>query len=418
MKKILHWDASAGDDPALMVACAVLFGVSILLSIPAFFGGAGQAGIDFSCFWGAGAMALEGHAAAAYDWEQLHQQLVLRLQSLNHAPYPYDQVPVPFFYPPVFFLVVAPLALLPFPIAFWVWSAAKLSCWLLVVHAIRPRSAALLLALAAPPVFYDFISGQSALLAASLLGGILLTLDRRSLLSGILIALLIFKPQYGVLLPFVLIATGRWRVVITAALMIPVLLLLAGLIFGWDTFDGFRAGRHLRHDAIPPQWRAAMVQTAEHLWSLERRRPWLWSGDGISRRHRIGGCGRGADPVARPCQLRGKGRKPAGGNAADFSLLRDLRYADPGGRAGVSHERQRGPPRVAFGSKRLPDRGQRRLRIGIRFPVRAHASRPHDVRNRDRADLDEIPARGRRDGSRRGVAKICDRWRLKHDPAR
>lgn len=241
MKKIVHWDVSAGDDPALMVACVILLGVSILVSIPAFFGGGGQAGIDFSCFWGAGAMALEGHAAAAYDWEQLHQHLVLRVQSLNHAPYPYDQVPVPFFYPPVFFLVLAPLALLPFPIAFWVWSAAKLSCWLLVAYAIRPRFGALLLALVAPPVFYDFISGQSALLAASLLGGILLTLDRRPLLSGALIALLIFKPQYGVLLPFVLIATGRWRVVITAALVIPVLLLLAGLIFGWDTFVGFRA---------------------------------------------------------------------------------------------------------------------------------------------------------------------------------
>ncbi|MCC8961736.1 DUF2029 domain-containing protein [Bradyrhizobium sp. Pear76] len=241
MRQLLDWDVSAGDDPAQALACAVLLGMTIVAAVLMFVSGGSNAGIDFSCFWGAGTMALEGHAATAYDWQQLHQQLALRMQPMDHAPYPYDEIPVPFFYPPVFFLVVAPLALLPFPIAFAVWIAAKLLCWILVVHAIRPRSAALLLALAAPPVFYDFIAGQSSLLAASLLGGVLLTLDRRPLLSGFLLGLLIFKPQYGVLLPFVLIATKRWSVFITASLVVPALLLISGIIFGWDTFEGFRA---------------------------------------------------------------------------------------------------------------------------------------------------------------------------------
>ncbi|MGY2845178.1 hypothetical protein ACVIWU_004951 [Bradyrhizobium sp. USDA 4509] len=135
---------------------------------------------------------------------------------------------------------VDPIALLPFTAAFWVWSAAKLFCWLFVVYSIRPRSGALLLALSAPPVVYDFLAGQSSLLAAALFGGALVLLDRRPIISGFLVALLIFKPQYGVLLPLVLIATGRWNVVIMASLVAPALLLLSGTIFGWDTCTGFR----------------------------------------------------------------------------------------------------------------------------------------------------------------------------------
>lgn len=231
----------SGGDPALAIACLIVLSFTLFLLVPKVVDGSGATGLDFSCFWSAGKMALDGHAAAAYDWQQL-RQVILRIHpSINQAPYPVYEVPIPFFYPPIFFFVAALLALLPFPIAFWIWSAAKLLCWALVVCAIRPRSAALLLALAIPPVLFDFIVGQSSLLAASLLTGILLTLDRRQIVSGFLIALLIFKPQYGVLLPFVLIATGRWIVVITASLVIAVLILLTGFTFGWDTFEGFRA---------------------------------------------------------------------------------------------------------------------------------------------------------------------------------
>lgn len=237
----MTWVASHKDDEdrAQAIACLILLSITILALVLMLVSGAGHPGIDFSCFWAAGSMALKGHAATAYDWVQLRQMLI-QMQPADHAPYSYDQMPVPFFYPPVFFLVLAPLALLPFTAAFWIWSAAKLSCWLFVVYSIRPRSGALLLALAAPPVLYDFLAGQSSLLAAALLGGVLVLLDRRPIISGFFIGLLLFKPQYGVLLPLVLIATGRWRVVMIASLVAAALLLLSGTIFGWDTFTGFR----------------------------------------------------------------------------------------------------------------------------------------------------------------------------------
>ncbi|WP_310880119.1 glycosyltransferase family 87 protein [Bradyrhizobium brasilense] len=230
----------SGYDRALAIACLIVLGFTLYCVLPKVVDGTGATGLDFSCFWSAGKMALDGHAATAYDWPRLRQAIIQIHPSLNDAPFPVYEVPIPFFYPPFFLFAATLLALLPFPTAFWIWSTAKLLCWALVVSAIRPRFAVLLLAFAVPAVLYDFIVGQSSLLAASLLGAILLTLDRRPIVSGFLIALLIFKPQYGVLLPLVLIATGRWTVFITASLVTPVLLLLTGLTFGWDTFEGFR----------------------------------------------------------------------------------------------------------------------------------------------------------------------------------
>jgi hypothetical protein len=41
-------------------------------------------------------------------------------------------------------------------------------------------------------------------------------LDKRPLLAGILFGLLAYKPQFGLMIPLVLIATGRWRTVFAA----------------------------------------------------------------------------------------------------------------------------------------------------------------------------------------------------------
>ncbi len=47
--------------------------------------------------------------------------------------------------------------------------------------------------------------------------GALLQLDKRPVLAGILFGLLAYKPQFGLLIPFVLAASGRWRTFAAAA---------------------------------------------------------------------------------------------------------------------------------------------------------------------------------------------------------
>ena len=75
----------------------------------------------------------------------------------------------------------------------------------------------LLLALAFPSVLINVGHGQNGFLTAALLGGALVVLDRRPLVAGILLGLLVYKPQYGLMLPIVLAVSGRWRCFAAAA---------------------------------------------------------------------------------------------------------------------------------------------------------------------------------------------------------
>ncbi len=58
-----------------------------------------------------------------------------------------------------------------------------------------------MIASAFPAVFINIGHGQNGFLTAALLGGALHWLDRKPWLAGILIGMLAYKPQFGVLIP-------------------------------------------------------------------------------------------------------------------------------------------------------------------------------------------------------------------------
>ena len=79
---ISHTD---GEDRAQAIACLILLSMTMLALALMFISGAGHPGIDFSCFWAAGSLALKDHAATAYDWGQLRPMLD-QMQPADHAP--------------------------------------------------------------------------------------------------------------------------------------------------------------------------------------------------------------------------------------------------------------------------------------------------------------------------------------------
>lgn len=222
----------------LSICCGVLLGAQIGLTTLAASHGhflirdGGELGYDFSCFWGAGRLALRGDAIAAYDWSRLKEVLDLGV-SFSADPH---RRPLPFFYPPIFLLALAPFALLPFGASMAAWLAATLAAYVASLRAILPGATATITALGAPFVLFNIWTGQNGFLTAALLGGALVLLDRRPIASGVLIGLLIYKPHFGLLFPVVLAATGRWRTFASAAATIAAGAVVTGLVFGWRIF--------------------------------------------------------------------------------------------------------------------------------------------------------------------------------------
>ena len=197
-------------------------------------------GTDFSSFYAAGSLVLEGRAGDVYDMAA-H---LAREQQIFGTTTPYYG----WLYPPLFLLVATPLALLPYPLALTVWQGASFVFYLGVIAAIlrnpRHRSSAIAriwlpVAAAFPAVFVNLGHGQNGFLTAGLLGAALLALPRRPIISGILFGLLAYKPQFGLLIPFALLAGAQWRAIIAAGVTVLALAAVTTLAFGpeiWWTF--------------------------------------------------------------------------------------------------------------------------------------------------------------------------------------
>jgi len=199
-------------------------------------------GTDFSSFYAAGSLVLEGHAGEVYNIAAHYA----REQQLFGAATPYFG----WFYPPIFLFLAAPLALLPYLLALAVWQGVTFALYLAVIAAIlrdlRRSSGTiariwLLAAAAFPAVFINLGHGQNGFLTASLLGSALLTLPQRPLLSGVLFGLLAYKPQFALVIPCALLAAGQWRTIFAAAATVIVLVGAAYLAFGPDIWWSFAA---------------------------------------------------------------------------------------------------------------------------------------------------------------------------------
>jgi alpha-1,2-mannosyltransferase len=144
-------------------------------------------------------------------------------------------------YPPSFLLVVWPLGQLPGWLACVALIAVTLPLYLWATVGTNWRSVALIAALAAPTTAIAIVSGQNGFLAGALLAGGLWLAAGHSVGGGVLLGLLTYKPQLGLLVPVALVAAGLWRTLTVAAVTAILLVVATSLLFGGAIWPSWAA---------------------------------------------------------------------------------------------------------------------------------------------------------------------------------
>ena len=189
-------------------------------------------GTDFSEVYAAGQMALHGDAAKVWDWpshfavqQALHGSTSVELYGWH--------------YPPPFLLLAAILATLPYVPALIAWQAATLLPLTIAAQRFLGRRDGWLFVLGAPVTLICLTHGHNGFLTALLLGGGLLLLERRPLIAGLLLGCLIYKPQFVLILPPLLLVTRNWRAILGALGSSMLLVALTLALWGWPVWQAF-----------------------------------------------------------------------------------------------------------------------------------------------------------------------------------
>lgn len=188
-------------------------------------------GRDFLQFWMYGRAAWAPDPGRFYD-PQLYNEALAALLGPN---YPGQNWP----YAPSIMLFTAPFGQLPYLAALGTWIVLGLAVFIGVGLRLFSWRRALIAALLSPAALLCLISGQASFVTASILLTIFTTLDRRPRLAGVLIGVLTIKPQLGLLFPVLLIASGRWRVFLIAAITSLLIVGLTTALFGTQVWIDF-----------------------------------------------------------------------------------------------------------------------------------------------------------------------------------
>ena len=220
--------------PQIAFAIFALLGLTWVALSSEMIDSAGQPlGREFLSYFGASALALADAPIAAYEGMRLTAAQAAALPALHIPPNYVWQ------YSPVALLMALPLAYMPYAVALAVWLAFGFGAYFAMARGLSREPAVLWPLIAFPAVFVNLGQGQSGLLAAALMGGALLLVDRRPVLAGLLAGALLFNPHLGLLLPLAFLAAQRWRAVGATMAAAAALAAVSYHLFGIETWEAF-----------------------------------------------------------------------------------------------------------------------------------------------------------------------------------
>jgi alpha-1,2-mannosyltransferase len=187
-------------------------------------------GSDFSGFWATSLMVLSGEAAQVYD----DNKIFAVEKSITGMDY---KNPIP--YPPIWFLIVAPLALLAYIPSLILWLTLTFLTFSYVTYRCAPHTLTIWLTFSFPGTFQNVIHGQNGFLTTSILGLAMLMIDKYPLMAGLVLGLLSFKPHLVMIIPLFLFAGRSWRTLLGLSISVSLLSLTSVILFGLDPWFSF-----------------------------------------------------------------------------------------------------------------------------------------------------------------------------------
>jgi hypothetical protein len=167
-------------------------------------------GADYSAFYGAGHRVLEGRTDLLYD---LDAQAAFTRELV--APAPWRDEVHPFVSPPYWALCFVPLAALPYPLSFAMFTAISIAALALCARLLGVRA---IHALGFFPVLLAFLNGQTSLLLLACFTAFYVLLRReREVVAGLTIGLLAIKPPLLIGPAMIALGARRWRVLVGIA---------------------------------------------------------------------------------------------------------------------------------------------------------------------------------------------------------
>jgi hypothetical protein len=201
---------------------------------------------EFASFYAAGRLADMGQAASIYAPGMAAAKFIPSFYipaahkamevAIAHDP---QVLYFSFFYPPVFLLLCAAIATLPYVVAYllWVFLSGGFLAWGL--QKLLGGWGKIWPALAFTSVIENAGVGENAFWSTGLLAAGLSLLQKRPLLAGACFGALCYKPHF--LLPIVIFLAigGQWRALIAAGCSAALLCLASALAFGWPIWVTF-----------------------------------------------------------------------------------------------------------------------------------------------------------------------------------
>ena len=209
---------------------------------------------DYTAFWAAGRLA----AAHTVDILADPARYTAYLRDLFGSGIP-DQI---WPYPPPMLLLAQLFAAMPLGPGFVVYIALTLLA-LAAVLRFNGISIGLVAAVVlSPAVAVSLLAGQNGVLIAALLVGGLLTIDRNPFIAGLLLGALCIKPQFGLLLPFCLLAGRRKRTALGGCASVLALAFLSLECFGHKPWVDFLVrNRSTVKEYVGASWQALPSQS-------------------------------------------------------------------------------------------------------------------------------------------------------------